>query len=367
MIGHLHTGRDWGGGEHQVAQLLRAMVRAGVPATLWARRGGLLGSRLLAEGLPVRTLSGLWRVPLGDLGLSRQLASAGVTLLHCHDSRALSLGIRLRRRLGVPLVLSRRIASPLRANPISRAKYSPRHVAAVVAVSETARDVFCRDGFPRDRVFVVPSGLDLAELDQLTPDNVFRQTLPGRYVVAGIGKLAPKKNWPLLIQAARAMQGTGLDVTWLLIGDGPERRTLETLARDLGVTERVHFLGFRADATRLLKSCDLLFFPSTREGAPGTVRQAMALGIPVVAADAAGTVESLGGHGWIVGADDVAGAVRAVTEALTDTARREAVTRAARVSARERFAFERTLGGTLEVYASLMGSPDREAQSSLRA
>ncbi len=367
MIVHLHTGRDWGGGEHQVAQLLRAMAHAGVPATLWARRGGLLASRLFAEGLPVRTLSGLWRLPLGEFELSRQLASAGVKLLHCHDSRALGVGIRVRRRLGVPLVLSRRIASPLRSNPLSRAKYSPRHVAAVVAVSETVRDVFCRDGFPRDRVFVVPSGLDLTELDQLAPDEVFRRTCSGRYVVAGIGKLAPKKNWPLLIRAARAMQGTGIDITWLLIGDGPDRHTLETMARDLGVAERVHFLGFRADASRLLKSCDLLFFPSTREGAPGTVRQAMALGVPVVAADAAGTVESLGGHGWIVGADDVAGAVRALTEALTDHARREAVTRAASASARERFAFERTLGGTLAVYASVMGNPGQEAQSRLRA
>jgi glycosyltransferase involved in cell wall biosynthesis len=367
MIVHLHTGRDWGGGEYQVAQLLGAMVNAGVPTALWARPGGLLASRALDQGLPVRTLSGPWRLPFGEFALCRQLASTGVTLLHCHDSRALGLGIRVRRQLGIPLVLSRRIASPLRSNPLSRAKYSPRHVSAVVAVSETVRDVFCRSGFPPDRVFVVPSGLDLAELDRLTADRQLRLSLPAKYLVVGIGKLAPRKNWPLLIRTAAAMANAGVDAAWLLVGDGPDRPRLEAMARDLGVAGRVHFLGFRPDAACVLKSCDLLFFPSTREGASVSVRQAMALSVPVVAVNAAGTVEALRGHGWLIGADDVAGAVRAVTEALTDTARREAVTRAAERSARDRFAIARTLSGTLEVYASVLGRAGQEPHSSLRA
>jgi glycosyltransferase involved in cell wall biosynthesis len=213
--------------------------------------------------------------------------------------------------------------------------------------------VFCRGGFPEDRVFVVPSGLDLAALDQLVRHESFRRDYGGSFLIAGIGKLAPKKNWPLLIRTAASVAAEGLEAHWLLIGDGPDRAGLQAMAREAGVSSRVHFLGFREDATQILKNSDLLFFPSRREGAAGTVRQAMVLGVPVVAADSAGTLETLDGHGWTVAPDDVAGATRAVVQALTDADRRETVSRNARASARARFGFDRTLRGTLDVYASV--------------
>ncbi|MFO7691676.1 MAG: glycosyltransferase [Vicinamibacterales bacterium] len=364
-VAHLHTGLDWGGGEQQVAQLVRALKASGIGATLWSRRDGLLLSHANDRQLPARALPGPWRLPFGHIPLCRQLARDGVDLLHCHDSHALALGIRVRTCLGVPLVLARRIASPLRTNALSRIKYSPRRVDAVVAVSETVRDVFCRGGFPPERVFVVPSGLDLTALDALVRDESFRKPFGTGRVIAGIGKLAPKKNWQMLIRTAALVDAAGIDAHWLLVGDGPDRPVLETLARDLRVASRVHFLGFRPDAAGILKNCDLLFFPSLREGAPGAVREATVLGIPVVAVDAAGTVESLGGHGWLVPPGDVAGAARAVAEALTDAGRREAVCRAARRSARERFAFDRTLAGTLDVYGSVLtaGRPGADGEA----
>jgi glycosyltransferase involved in cell wall biosynthesis len=362
-VAHLHTGLDWGGGEYQVAHLVRALTASGVATTLWASRGGLLLSHAVKRELPARALTGPWRWPLGHIPLCRQLARDGVDILHCHDSRALGLGIRIRRRLGVPLVLARRIASPLRTNALSRAKYSVRHIDAVVAVSETVGEVFCRSGFPRDRVFVAPSGLDLKALDGLARDEPFRESFGAGLLIAGIGKLARKKNWPLFIRTAASAAAVGIDAQWLLVGDGPDRRALEALARDAGVASRVRFLGFRPDAAQILKNCDLLFFPSLREGAAIAVRQAMALGVPVVAVDAAGTAESLDGHGWLVSPDDVAGATRAVVEALTNTGMREAVCRDARRSARERFSFDRTLAGTLDVYASVLASTAREDRS----
>jgi len=352
-IVHLHTGLEWGGGEYQVAHLVRGLLASGVDTTLWARRGGRLLAYAVEQGLPAKALPGPWRWPLGGIPLCRELALDGVDLIHCHDSRALRLGIRVRKRLKVPLVLARRVASPLRANPVSRAKYSPRHVDAVVAVSETVRAAFCRGGFPEDRVFVVPSGLDLAALDQLVRDESFKQSYGRGFLIAGIGKLAPKKNWPLLIRTAASVAAEGLEAHWLLVGDGPDRAALQAMAREAGVASRVHLLGFREDAAQILKNSDLLFFPSRREGAAGTVRQAMALGVPVVAADSAGIVESLDGHGWTVAPDDVGGATRAVVQALTDVVRREAVGRDARESARARFGFDRTLRGTLDVYAAV--------------
>ncbi len=354
MILHLHTNRGWGGGEYQVLHLLEGLVDEGVAASLRAREGGLLLARATERGLPALPLVGPWRLPLGEIPLARILARSGVSLLHCHDSRALSLGHRLKRRLRVPLVLSRRVASPLRSNLVSRRKYSAERIDAVIAVCETVKDVLCDGGFPADRVFVAQSGLDLTALGTNDRTSPVRR-LEGRPLVAGIGKLAPKKNWPLLIRTAAALQRSGLVVDWVLIGDGPERRTLESAAREAGVEARVRFLGHQPDAERILRECDLLFFPSIREGAAVTVRQAMALGIPVVAVNAPGTAETLDGHGWLVGHDDADGAATAVREVLGNAERREAVTGAARDSARSRFAIERTVEETIRVYRAVLG------------
>lgn len=354
VILHLHTNRGWGGGEYQVLHLLEGLVGAGVAASLRAREGGLLLARATERGLPALPLVGPWPLPLGELPLARILARAGVTLLHCHDSRALSLGHRLKRRLGVPLVLSRRVASPLRSNLASRWKYSPARIDAVIAVCDTVRDVLRDGGFPADRIFVAKSGLDLAELDRSDRPSP-PQRSEGRPLIVGIGKLAPKKNWELLIHTAAALQQSGLVVDWALVGDGPERGRLQSVARAAGVEERVRFLGHQPDAERILRECDLLFFPSIREGAAVTVRQAMALGVPVVAVNAPGTAESLNGHGWLVGRDDADGAARAIREVLADPEKREAVRRAARDSARSRFAIERTVEDTVRVYQALLG------------
>jgi glycosyltransferase involved in cell wall biosynthesis len=355
---------EWGGGEGQVLLLVRALTAAGIETSLWAKPRGALYERARRSGLALRALPSGWRLPWGARSLASTLEGEGADLIHCHDSGALGLGLRLRRRLGIPLVLARRIASPLRRNPVSKAKYSARRIEAVVAVSGAVRDVMIGCGFPRERIFVVPSGVDVGELDAETPDEHFRKQQRASHLVAGIGKLSRKKNWSFLIQTAAVVHARGVDVVWVLVGDGPERKRLEAEARDRGVASRVRFLGFRDDAVRILKSCDALFFPSLREGTPGVVRDAMVLGVPVVAVESAGTTETLSGHGWLVAPDDPGGAARALTEALTDSSKRQAMCREARRSAVARFALEQTLHGTLDVYASVLSGLLRDQRRS---
>jgi glycosyltransferase involved in cell wall biosynthesis len=341
-VAHLHTGRSWGGGEYQVLNLVRGLVRRGEKAVLFGVAGGKLLHRAQTEGLDTRRLS------------RKAVAEFRPDIIHAHDSGALSAARRRARELGAPVVFSRRVASPLRRNPFSRAKYSAESIAAVLAISETVKQVFAASGYPPDRIYVVPSGLDLEALDDVVADPGLRRHYGAELLVAGVGSLTKKKNWQMLVRTAALLNGEGWDLHWLLAGEGPERESLEALAAGSGVGDRVHFLGFREDAQQLIKSCDLLFFPSLIEGASVTVREAMALGAPVVAVDAAGTAESLNGHGCLVAPDDVDGAARAVRGLLTDSAARTAMVEAARESARRRFSFDRTVRGTMEVYDAVL-------------
>ncbi len=357
-IAHIQTNPEWGGGENQVLQLLVALRQRDVNALLWARREGVLYQRAVAQGVPVLPLpDGVlsWRSPWRVDALCASLKAAGVSLVHVHDSAGLDLGIRIRREAGLPLVYHRRIASPIRPGWFSQRKYAPRHIDAVIAISETVRQVMVQSSrYPAGQIFVAQDGLDAAVLNAVRPDLEWRQHQGGTVVAGGLGRLAPKKNWAYLVRTAAACRQAFPDLRWVVAGDGPERARLERLARKMGVEDIVHFIGFRADGLRILKSLDLLFFPSLREGASVTIREAMFMGVPVAAMNAAGSMESLDGHGWVLEPDTIEKAAATVREILADDRKRDAVVQAACESARSRFSFDRTAGDTLAVYRRVL-------------
>lgn len=354
--GQINTNPDWGGGENQILHLVQELSSRGENVTLFAHPDGELLKRAQKSGCRVVALPCRGRRSSVNR-TARLVLESGVDLLHVHDSRSGSLGIKIGRKLNIPVVLSRRIASPIRKNPLSKLKYSRRNFSAVLAISNTVKNVFLKTtSFPEEDVYVVPTGVDIGELDSVNRDYKFRKSFGGQYLVGGVGKLSPKKNWRFLIQVASRMAKTELDIQWLIAGNGDELESLEILAEELGVKDRIHFLGFRKDALHVLKNLDVMFFPSIMEGASVTVRECMVLGTPVVAVDADGTMESLAGNGWGVpdGKPDVA--VAALTEALTNQSLRDKHVTGARRYAVEHYTYDRTASGTLEVYRKVIES-----------
>lgn len=349
-IAHLHTNREWGGGETQLLALVRRIQARGIFTVLATPPDGILFARARQAGLRV--------LPLADGRRARQqlewdLAEFGLTHLHAHDSGSTSIGIGLRRRLRVPLVLTRRVASPLRRNLVSRWKYSPRRLDAVIAISETVRAVMVRSGYPAHRIHIAPSGVDVEALSRIPEDPEFRADFGTGFLVGGIGKLSAKKNWMQMVRAAEILAKSSFPAQWVLVGDGPEREKLQSAIAQAGLAARFHLLGFRPDATRLLRQFDLLCFPSRMEGASVTVREAMALGIPTVAADAAGVVESLAGYGWIAAGGDPAAMATAIRQALEEAPLRHPRVEAARRFAREHYDLDHTVDATLAACAGV--------------
>ena len=115
----------------------------------------------------------------------------------------------------------------------------------------------------------------------------------GALVVGSVGRLHPDKNHQLLLRAAARLRSQGVDVFVVIVGDGPERAALATLAEDLGVSGHATFLGERTDVERILPAFDAFALPSKTEGTPVTLLEAMAARVPIVAAAVGGIPEML--------------------------------------------------------------------------
>jgi glycosyltransferase involved in cell wall biosynthesis len=190
-----------------------------------------------------------------------------------------------------------------------------------------------------DKLHVVQNGIDLA---CFRPDAERRQrqrTAWGldddTFVVGTVGRMALVKNHALLLRAAAPLLGARCRL--VIAGDGPERARTETLARELGITPWVHFLGATDDIPSVLAALDLFALSSHVEGLPLALTEAMACSLPVVATSVGGVPKVVedGGTGVLVPADDV-GAFREALAGLKDAAHLRALFGAAGRSRAER-------------------------------
>lgn len=160
------------------------------------------------------------------------------------------------------------------------------------AVSEAvSRAATRRLRFPPSRITVVHRGRDPARLGEPSVErrNRIRDAIGvGREVpvLVNVGRQDYQKGQEYLVRAMAIMSERRPDLRLLVAGrEGPESERLASLALELGVSNRIDWLGHREDLPDILAASDIFVFPSRFEGFPGAVIEAMALGLPVVAFD----------------------------------------------------------------------------------
>lgn len=160
---------------------------------------------------------------------------------------------------------------------------------AVAPLSEALHsDLYGRIGLSRN-LHLIPNGVDISEIDAIADPapQLTEWREQGDFVVGYIGQLITRKGLPTLI---RAFASWGHQAKRLVIlGEGDQRATLEALAVELGIADRAHFMGFREDRLAWLKGFDLFVLPSTLEGIPRCLMEAMAARVPIIATDIDGT------------------------------------------------------------------------------
>ena len=108
-------------------------------------------------------------------------------------------------------------------------------------------------------------------------------------ILLGVGELSDRKNHGVSIKALSGIDNKNLHL--VIAGTGEKREEFLTLAKELGVSDRVHLLGFRTDIAELLKSADIFLFPSIQEGLPVALMEAMSCSLPVVCSEIRGNTD----------------------------------------------------------------------------
>jgi glycosyltransferase involved in cell wall biosynthesis len=197
-----------------------------------------------------------------------------------------------------------------------------RHAAHVFCPSAYLRDLAVTWGVAPERVSVLPNAAP--RLPELLPRERLKESLGvNGATIAFAGRLTAQKSLDRALEAVAAADG----VSFVVAGDGPDRAPLEARARELGIGDRVRFVGAqpRARVVELFHAADATILSSSWENFPHTVVEALAVGTPVLAMEAGGVAEVVrdGVNGLLVPAGDTAALADAVRRYFGDAELRE--------------------------------------------
>ena len=316
------------GGAVQCASLAVALARRGHRVTC------------IFDGPAHRPLDGAWfenlqnagvqvlrlgqRNPAGMMRLRRLLSEDPPDILHTHKNRALFFAYFATLGMHRPAwAANRGTVYPLSRNRLAHFIHR-RHVQHICAVSHAVRDALLADGITGEKVDVVYGSFDPERFHPGISGDAARRAwqVPPRAPLVGlIGSLkTPKKGHPVLIEAAALLKERRPNVHFMLIGEG-DPGPLQSTASSLGVADRVIFTGFIEDIPSALAALDIVVCASLRgEGLTGALREALAMGRPVISSDVAGNRELvIDRHtGLLVPPGDAAALAQAIDRMLQD-------------------------------------------------
>jgi glycosyltransferase involved in cell wall biosynthesis len=363
---HFTDSRELGGAEQALLLLIEwSDSRLWRPSLLYNPSAAVeplaaSARELGAEVLPVRPmppgLTGARRV----IELARLLRRTRPAVFHAHLSWPLAAKYPL-----AAAVLARvpAVVATVQVYPefrIDRSTYLQERALALgvdryIAVSENIAGLLGGElGWPRRKIEVIYNGVPV-ERYQRPRDPELRRELTGgsdRQVVLTAARLTPQKGLDVLLRAALHVP----EGQFVLAGDGPERPRLEAEAEQLGILDRVRFLGLRDDVPELLAASDVFVLPSLFEGSSLAVLEAMAAGKPVVTSAIGGTNELIvdGESGLLVPPGDAAALALALNRVLAQPELRAELGGKARDRARSSFSAATSAAHVTRVYEDLL-------------
>ncbi len=332
------TSMPVGGAETLLVELIRRLDRSRIaPELCCLKELGPLGE-VLAEDVP--TFAGLLthkfdlRVLPRLMRLMRQRKIDAVVTVETGDK--MFWGRLAGWLTGMPVICSalHTTGYPNRIERLNRL-LAPVTDAFIAVAEPHGRYLAEHEGCPADKVRVIPNGVDIEKFHPRWPSQSLRKELglaKGAPVAGIIAALRPEKHHELFLRTAALVRQQLPEARFLIVGDGPQRERLESLAAELSLAESASFLGTRSDVPELLALINVLLLTSHMEANPVSILEAMASEKPVVATRVGSIEETVidGQTGYLVPPGDTRALARRVVELLSDPDQAAAMGRAAR-------------------------------------
>jgi glycosyltransferase involved in cell wall biosynthesis len=292
---HLIPALDRSGAAKQLRLLATGLLRSGFDVHVCALgSGGPTADALCTSGIRPKILEKRWTFDLRLLWDLKRLADhLRPDVIHAWGDSANAYGLAAAKSGGVKCLVAcfhstEPAASSLQFH-VDRAV--GRQSAGLTAGSRGVRDFYVQNGLPEEKFKIIPGAVELPSPPTASRQQILDELeLPGNSRLIGlVGRLTLHHRVKDAIWAADLLKVVRKDVHLLIFGDGPHRNRLQMYREQVRIADHVHFLGHRGDLPRFLPHFDLLLSTGDCEGRSNSTLEAMAAGVPVVAADIPGT------------------------------------------------------------------------------
>lgn len=357
----VNSSRIWGGNEKWTCEAASGLSARGHDVLLIGQ-SPVMAKRAEAYGVSYNRLRlrGDGDI-VGVIRLSRRFKRFGPDAVILTKSKEYWLGGLAAKLAGVGRVYFRMgIDRPVQRNVKYRLLFG-RVCDTFIVNAASVKDTLLKAPFIRpESVAVVRNGVACdgrAPAEREGPDEEFLSSIgapAGATLVGATGRLAKQKGFDVLVQAFGEVRRQHPGAFLVIAGEGHERRDLKRLIRKLDLSGSVSMPGFVEDMDRFYGSISLFVLPSRFEGMPNVLLEAMAAGVPVVAADVSGVGELVadGRTGRLVPAEDVPRLAEAVAELLDDETLRAGLAGRARRVIEAEYGMDRMLDDLEAVIAA---------------
>lgn len=364
LIGSFHTG----GSERQAVQLTRLLVENAsfnVHVACLNGEGVLRGA---IEDLGFTNIHEYKLTSFYDANFVEQirrfagyLRANEIEIVHTHDFYTNVFGIAAATLARVPVkIASKRETGGMRSRSQKiLEKFIFRRADAIVVNAEAVKNYLLDEGVQAAKLRVIYNGLDLERLKPESADSraICRKfDLPADENVKFITLVAnlrhAVKNQPMFLRAAQTIARKFPDAHFVVAGEGELKNDLQTLAAQLEIGGRTHFIGRCDDVAGLLSISYAGVLCSRHEGFSNSILEYMAASLPVVATDVGGAREAIraGKSGFLVQSDDAAAMAERLIDLLADEATARMFGAFGRRVVEENFSVAARLRQTLELY-----------------
>ena len=302
----------------------------------------------------IRTKSELsWRLywPLGHI--ARFIRREKIDIIHAQTRVTQVMGYFLSKLTQVPLVST--CHGFFKPHFFRRA--FPCWGKKVIAISRPVYDHLRSDfHVPADDVVLIPNGIDVEQFSMAAPQKIkwFKDKwqLKEGPVIGIIARLSDVKGHTFLIEAMTRVIQKIPSAQLLIVGEGPQERSLKDLVARLELSHCVHFKPIVSQTAEVLPALDVFVMPSLQEGLGLSVMEAQAAGVPVVASRVGGLVDLIeeGKTGLLVPSQNADELAQAIFWVLENKASALKMGQAARRSIEEKFSAERMVAATIKIY-----------------